>query len=212
MNNFRTRITEFNTSRLNDLAASLSQCFSVNGTTGITISSMNINSINSSTINSSTIKLSSNSSTGYVLTCVDSSGTAQWQSESKVITFTGVTFSSSIWTFPEFQTLRFTKNGKLVNVFIQSISDISNTNNFIQTNPVILPSEFAMSSLQHGIYSTIPIVNNGQFTLGQLQLNYNFNPTGAQIYFYIFTATGSNFGGSGYCGYPNISIDYITDK
>lgn len=44
--NFKTRISEFNTSNLNDLAASLAQAFSVHGSTGMVVNSMNINNLN----------------------------------------------------------------------------------------------------------------------------------------------------------------------
>lgn len=55
MSSFKVRTSEFNSSNLNDLASSLSQAFSVNGSTGIVVNSMNINSLNSTIISSANI-------------------------------------------------------------------------------------------------------------------------------------------------------------
>lgn len=47
---YAIRTLSFNTSNLNDLASSLSQYFSVNGSTGIVVNSMNINSLRTNNI------------------------------------------------------------------------------------------------------------------------------------------------------------------
>lgn len=57
MSNFKIKISEFNTSNLIDLAASLSKAFSYNGATGIVFSSMNIGTLNNNNLLSTGINV-----------------------------------------------------------------------------------------------------------------------------------------------------------
>src|SRR5690348_5574904 len=215
---FRLKVAEYNSPNLQNLAGSLAIALnqiSANSAINITnLQSNNLKVVNNLTIPAN-ITIPTNASTGYVLTCINSTGTAQWQSESQVITFTGVGFTHSMWNVPQTTTMRFTKNGNLVNIGINSVIAPSNSASFIESSPIILPLSYVASSIFGNapeILYPIIIDSNNTFTGGQFQLNFNNNPTGAFIFFDILTINNGIFGGGGgNSGFQNISITYPTD-
>lgn len=220
--NFKTRTSQFNTSNINDLAGSLAQAFSVNGSTGIVVNSMNINNLNSTninTINFTGINANINnilftnlqipgSFTGAVLTANNASGNASWSSISSVYNATGTL--SGIWTSSHNFTFTFTKVGKTVIVSAGGYSfntfSAPSAGSFTSSS-FSIPSSFAPSSTYNSIlYFPVLLANDNIAQIGYV--DWEFFSVGNNIF--VFYPPSGNIGG-GNSGLLTMSFSYNTD-